>query len=140
MQQTSEGEVVVFGGGVVVSSLLFCVCVVGLSFLVSEVQPFALILTELSSPIVVNILRLVLLGLRPDIELTEPRSDLLIGITPANKCLIELPLLEGRAFGLLFDGLEGDLRVEVAVASGVKDGRGIVLARVDDRSFDFFEL
>lgn len=63
MQQTSEGKVAVFGGRVVLSSLVFCVCVVGLSFLVSEVQPFAFILTELSRSIIVNILRLVLLGL-----------------------------------------------------------------------------
>ena len=77
------------------SSLLFGIGVVGLSFLISEVQPFALILAKLSRPIVVNILRLVLLGLRPDIELTQPQRSFLIGITPAHKCFIELLLLVG---------------------------------------------
>ena len=77
------------------SSLLFGIGVVGLSFLISEVQPFALILAKLSRTIVVNILRLVLLGLRPDIELTQPQRSFLIGITPAQKCFIELLLLVG---------------------------------------------
>ena len=41
---------------------------------------------------------------------------------------------------MLLDGLEGNGCVVVAVAFGVKDGRGIVLAWVDDRPLDFFEL
>lgn len=63
MKQAGKGKVA-FGGGAVVPSLVLGISIIAdLFFLMSEVQPFALILIELSGSIVVNILRLILLGL-----------------------------------------------------------------------------
>jgi hypothetical protein len=105
-----------------------------------ELQSFILGVLEVGGPIVVDILRVVLLALRFDVELTQGGSGgLLLGIEPWVEAFIQLLPGEGRAFLVLLDGLEADLAGLIALL-GEQDGGGVVLAGADDRFFYFFEF